>query len=75
MTVCAKNALKTAMKTLMGAATHAAKTLMNANLLVSVHLDGITIISILMDDKNCGKRKSKVNIWNWGYYDDTCPAQ
>lgn len=46
MTVCAKNALKTAMKTLMGAATHAAKTLMNANLLVSVHLDGITIISI-----------------------------
>ncbi len=32
-------------------------------------------IRILMEDKNCGKRKSKVNIWNWGYYDDTCPAQ
>ncbi len=47
MTVCAKNALKTAMKTLMGAATHAAKTMKNANLSVSVHLDGITIIKIL----------------------------
>ena len=48
MTVCAKNALKTAMKTLMGAATQAAKTMKNANLSVSVHLDGITIIKILI---------------------------
>ena len=44
MTACAKNALKTAMKILMGAVTHAVKMLMNANLLVSAHLDGITKI-------------------------------
>lgn len=59
MTVCAKHALKTAMKTLMGAATHAAKTLMNANLLVSVHLDGITIIRILKTKKGAVPRPGK----------------